>query len=388
MRFDIPAEYAALQAEVTEFIEREVRPLEAGLDPVGGSLPRDLLRRVRRRSAELGFYAASYPRSLGGRDLPQLGMVLLREAVEATGARLAFAVTYHAEGPSPLLLHATPEQQERYLGPLVRAQAVRSMAITEPGGGSDTQALRTTATRVGDDLWLLNGEKHLIGNAEEADFVIVLAVTDAERRARGGMTAFIVDKGTAGLEVVERQHGMAEEPQVYRLRFTDCPVASSQIVGGPGNLGLGHYTAMESLVIGRLTVAGDCNGAAAFALARGVERARARSSFGRPIGAHQYVQGHLVDSLVELQASRLLTCQAAWRYDQGQEVMQEASIAKLYASEMVGRVLDRVIQVHGGEGWLAGPLERLSRRMRAFRFAEGTSEIQKVIIADTLGLPR
>jgi alkylation response protein AidB-like acyl-CoA dehydrogenase len=173
----------------------------------------------------------------------------------------------------------------------------------------------------------------------------------------------------------------------YELTFTDCRVHEDQVLGGPENVGMGFYSAMSFLALGRLSIAATCNGIADFALSLGTTYAQERNAFGRPIGKNQYVQGHLVDSLVECKASRLMTYECAWKYDRGDPVIQESSIVKYYASEMVNRVVDRMIQVHGGMGWMRDlPLERLYRLVRIFRLVEGTSEIQKYVIAKSMGL--
>jgi alkylation response protein AidB-like acyl-CoA dehydrogenase len=164
-------------------------------------------------------------------------------------------------------------------------------------------------------------------------------------------------------------------------------VSEEQILGGPENVGMGFYSAMQFLAMGRLSIAAGCNGIADYALKLGIDYANQRTAFDRPIGKNQYVQGHIVDSAVELKAAKLMTYECAWKYDQGDAVIQESSMVKLYATEMVNRVVDRMIQVHGGMGWMREvPLERLYRFVRIFTLVEGTSEIQRYIIAKTLGL--
>lgn len=387
MDFSVPPEYAALQEAITSFIERELRPLEESeLDPERDEVPFELATQVRRRSAELGFYAADFPEDLGGSGLPQLGMVLLREAAAATGCRLAAYTTYGPEGPTGLLLSATDEQKKRYLVPLIAAQSSMCFALTEPDAGSDAQAIRTSAVLDG-DTWVINGRKHFITNGKQADFALVFAVTDREKRGSGGITAFIVDKGTPGFTVGRAQTGMVEGEGQYELIFDDCRVPPEQVLGGPEQVGMGFYQAMQFLAIGRLSIAAMCNGIADFCLKLGTEHAKERIAFGRPIGKNQYVQGHIVESLIELKASKLMTYECAWKYDRGDPVIQESSIAKYYASEMVNRVAARMIQVHGGMGWMRElPLERIYRLVRIFTLVEGTSEIQKYIIAKTLGL--
>ena len=387
MDFSIPAEYEELRRNLTEFVERELKPVEASeLDPESDDIPVELIDRVRRRAAELGFYAADFPEDVGGSGLPQLGMVLLREAAPLTGCRLAGFTTYGPEGPTGLLLSGTDEQKKKYLVPLVNAEKSMCFALTEPDAGSDAQSLRTTAVKDGSD-WVLNGTKHFITNGKHADFALVFAANDRALKAQGGITAFLVDRGTPGFSVGRAQRGMLDADAQYELVFEDCRVPEEQILGGPGNAGMGFYSAMQFLAMGRLSIAATCNGIAEYALGLGIDYAKQRVAFDRPIGKNQYVQGHIVDSLVELKASKLMTYECAWKYDNGDQVIQESSIVKLYAAEMVNRVVDRMIQVHGGMGWMRElPLERLYRLVRIFRIVEGTSEIQKYIIAKTLGL--
>ncbi len=387
MDFSIPEEYAELQRNMTGFIDRELRPLEeAELDPEEDDVPVELRDRIRRRSAELGFYAADFPEDLGGSGLPQLGMVLLREAAARSGCRLAGFATYGPEGPTGLLLNATDEQKKQYLVPLISAERSMCFALTEPEAGSDAQSIRTTAVR-DRDSWILNGTKHFITNGKHADFALVFAANDRAKKAQGGITAFIVEAETPGFSVGRAQRGMVEGEGQFELIFEDCRVSEEQILGGPQTVGMGFYSAMQFLAMGRLSIGAMCNGIADYALSLGIEQAKNRTAFDRPIGKNQYVQGHIVDSLVELKASKLMTYECAWKYDQGDPVIQESSIVKLYASEMVNRVADRMIQVHGGMGWMRElPLERIYRLVRIFTLVEGTSEIQKYIIAKTVGL--
>ena len=386
MNFEIDEEYAELQRAMRDFIERELRPLEVGLDPDTDHIPVDLRERVRRRSAELGFYAADFPEDVGGSGLPQLGMVLLREEAARSGSRLASFACYGPEGPTGVLLGATDEQKKKYLMPLVAAEKSMCFALTEPDAGSDAQNIRTSATKDG-SAWVLNGTKHFITNGKHADFALVFAVNDKSLKAQGGITAFIVEKGTPGFSVGRAQRGMIQDEGQYELIFDGCRVPEENILGGPEAAGTGFYAAMQFLAMGRLSIAAICNGLADYCLSLGIDYAKEREAFGRPIGKNQYVQGHIVDSLVEIKASKLITYECADMYDRGRTVIQESSIAKLYSTEMVNRVVDRMIQVHGGIGWMRDlPLERIYRLVRIFTLVEGTSEIQKYIIAKTVGL--
>jgi alkylation response protein AidB-like acyl-CoA dehydrogenase len=385
--FSIPEEYAELQRNLTGFVDRELRPLEESeLDPEEDAIPVELRDRVRRRSAELGFYAADFPEDVGGSGLPQLGMVLLREAAARAGCRLGAFTTYGPEGPTGLLLSGTDEQKKKYLVPLVTAEKSMCFALTEPDAGSDAQSIRTSAAQDGSD-WIINGTKHFITNGNHADFALVFAANDRAKKAQGGITAFLIEKDTPGFTVGRAQRGMVEGEGQFELIFENCRVSEEQILGGPDNLGMGFYSAMQFLAMGRLSIAALCNGVADYALSLGLEHAKNRVAFDRPIGKNQYVQGHLVESLIEIKASRLMTYECASKYDNGDPVIQESSIAKYYSTEMVNRVVDRMIQVHGGMGWMRElPLERIYRLVRIFTLVEGTSEIQKYIIAKTMGL--
>lgn len=387
MDFGLPPEVEELRRSLRDFLDREVQPLdEKHLDPEDDSLPIEVLQQVRSRSAELGFYAPDFPEEYGGAGLPQVGMVALREAALSSGYRLGAAVCYGPEGPTGVLLDGTEEQKKKYLMPLITAEKSMAFALTEPEAGSDAQNIRTSATKDGDD-WVINGRKHFITNGAYSDFVLVFAANDRSKKAQGGITAFIVDKGTPGLEVGRSQKGMVEGEGQVELIFTDCRVPEENVLGGPEKIGMGFYSAMQFLAMGRLSIAAMCNGIAEYALSLGLDYAKTRVAFDRPIGKNQYVQGHIVDSLIEHKASRLITYECAWKYDHGDQVVQESSIAKLYASEMVNRVAYRMIQVYGGMGWMREvPLERIYRLVRIFTLVEGTSEIQKYIIAKTLGL--
>lgn len=387
MDFAPAPEVEELKRSLSDFIERELRPLEdTSLDPEQDELPIEVLQKVRRRSAELGFYAPDFPEEYGGAGLPQVGMVTLRETALASGLRLAAAACYGPEGPTGVLLDGTEEQKKKYLMPLITAEKSMAFALTEPEAGSDAQNIRTSAKQEGDE-WVLNGRKHFITNGRYADFVLVFAANDRSKKAQGGITAFIVEKGTPGLEIGRSQKGMVEGEGQVEIVFSDCRVPGENVLGGPEKIGYGFYSAMQFLAMGRLSIAAMCNGIADYALNLGLDYAKTRTAFDRPIGKNQYIQGHIVDSLVELKASRLITYECAWKYDHGDQVIQESSIAKLYASEMVNRVAYRMIQVYGGMGWMREvPLERIYRLVRIFTLVEGTSEIQKYIIAKTLGL--
>jgi len=390
MDFAVPPELAEVRASFLAFIDREVRPVEERFrtelqEDRWTDEMRDAAGVLRRKSAEIGYYGAHLPEEVGGWGLSTLGYTLLVEAGSQTGMRFTTAVLGppNPEAPTRLLLEAAPELQKKYLVPLVKAEKTMCFALTEPEAGSDAQAIRTRAIRDGDHF-VLNGTKHFITNGAQADFAIVFAVTDPEKKAQGGITAFIVDKGTPGFSVGKNQRTMAGDTSQVELIFNDCRVPATNIVGTEG---FGFYAAMKFLNTGRAYIGALCLGIAEYCVRIATEYAKDRKTFGKPIGKYQAVQWMLADSAVEIEAARWMTYRLAWLCDQGEEPMRESSMVKLYNTEMVNRVADRAVQIFGGMGYLAeGPVERIFRFVRMLRIVEGTSEIQRLVIARTMGL--
>jgi acyl-CoA dehydrogenase len=266
---------------------------------------------------------------------------------------------------------------------LVRAERSMCFALTEPEAGSDAQAIRTTAVRHGEG-WVLNGRKHYITNGAHADYAVVFAVTDREKRASGGITAFLVPRHAPGFSVGKRQRTIAGDTNQAELVFDDCRIPGDHVIG---EVGYGFQAAMRFLNAGRAFIGAMCVGLAEHLLRISIEQATARQTFGKPIGRYQAIQWMLADSAVEIHAARLMTYHLAWLVDRGEHPIKESSIVKLNNTEMVGRVADRAVQVFGGMGVLAeGPVERIYRFVRMLRIVEGTSEIQRVVIARSLGL--
>ncbi|GCD47804.1 acyl-CoA dehydrogenase family protein [Streptomyces paromomycinus] len=377
----LEADHRELTASFEAFIRKELVPLAADLPEDADLPPAELRDYVRRRSAALGFYAGDYPEELGGSGMPFTAVVLLHHAAGRSGCPLAPYALAGSDGPSPLLRHGTPEQIERYLKPLVRGEAVRCLALTEPHAGSDAFQLTTTAVR--DEAtgeWVLKGRKTFVSNADRADFTIVVA------SAGGEPTAFVVEAGNPGLRIGQRYDGMSGEP-LYELLLEDARVPADAVIGGPDGVGSALGNGMDSLSRGRLVVAAMCDGIAEYALEQGIAYARERRAFGERIGAYQHVQEHLVTSRAEIEAAKLLTLACARLVDDGTEAPENAALAKLTSSETAVRVVDRALQVHGATGWVRGhPLEYLYRYVRSMTIIEGTSEIQKVIVARSMGL--
>ncbi|MEV0261102.1 acyl-CoA dehydrogenase family protein [Streptomyces sp. NPDC050617] len=367
------------------FVEDELVPLWQELgEPTAEHLTPEIKGHVRRRSAELGFYAPEYPSRLGGGDLPMTVAALLRHAAGRSGCPLAHAAMAGSEGPTWLLTHGTPQQQQRYLAPLIRAQAMRSTAITEPGTGSDMFRLATRARRV-DGGWVLNGHKIFLGNLDRVDHMLVFA--RGEEAGADHSMVFIVEADTAGLHVRQSFQGMSGEP-LFELLMTEVRLPPDAVLGGPEHADLAMTQAMTTQAIARVMAAAECNGLAEHALALGLEHARARTAFGQPIGSFQHVQELLVEAQGEVEQSKLLTLTCALRHDERGEIPHEyASMAKNAAARALNRTVDRSLQVLGGRGWMKGhPLEYLYRYARMMPIVGGTTEIHKVIIAHAMGL--
>jgi acyl-CoA dehydrogenase len=388
MDFRVPPELEEVRSSFNAFLDREVRPVEERFrqqiqDDEWTDEMREAGAELRRKSAEIGYYGAHLPEEVGGWGLSVLGMTLLIEAGAQTGLRFAYFVLGppNPEAPTPLLLDTSPELQKKYLVPLVKAEKTMCFALTEPDAGSDAQAIRTRAVRDGDHF-VLNGVKHFITNGAGADFAVVFAVTDPDKKAAGGITAFIVDRDL--YKVGKRQKTIAGDTNQVELIFEDCRVPATNIVGEEG---FGFQTAMKFLNAGRAYIGALCLGLSDYCVRVAAEYAKERTTFGKPIGKNQGIQWQLADSVVEIEAARWMTYHLAWMVDQGEQPIRESSIVKLYNTEMASRVSDRAIQVFGGMGVLTeGPVERVYRFVRMMRIVEGASEVQRLIIARTLGL--
>ena len=368
---ELPAEIAELKRQVGRFIEDEVYPVERRIAERNAIDPAEV-EAIRAKARAAGFAMLNMPRSLGGRDLSMLGQVALEEESGKATNGLGFAVV--GRGPRELLELLSPEQIERYVLPIVRGEYHEAWALTEPGAGSDLAALSATATRDGEE-WVLNGEKWFVTSEGEAGFYLVAAVHEGEQRL------FIVEPGTPGMEIT-RTPRFLHDPyldQHPEIVFRDCRVPDANTVSG------GDAGSREWILVERLFIAARCCGAALRLLDEATAWAKEREAFGGPIIEYQGVSFQLADSLTELHAARLLTYHAAHAFDtlpDRKVVHGKVSMAKLYASEMAGRVADRAVQVFGGRGYqLDSAAARFFRELRVDRIWEGPSEIQRLIIA-------
>ncbi|MFQ5912351.1 MAG: acyl-CoA dehydrogenase family protein [Nitrospinota bacterium] len=377
MDCELPEELKLLRDLVRNFVKKELVPLEDQVEE-DDDVPPDTLRRLRTRARDLGLLGINIPKECGGSGLGMLANCIVREEL----GRTSLAMSYTVRGPSPILSLGAPEQREKYLEPCLRAEKRDCFALTEPNAGSDAAAISTTAVRDG-DRFILNGTKIFVTDGRKADFVIVFAVTDKEKRARGGITAFLVDKGTPGFTVGTLFKKMGwRGTDLAELVFTDCRVPADNVLG---EVGQGFPLAMQWIDQGRLGVAAAAVGTAERLLDMAADYARQRVTFGKPLADRQAIQWMIVDSATEIAAARLLVNSAAREGDRGRDVRRQAAMAKLYATEMAGRVADRALQIHGGMGYMKDlPIERMYRDVRYTRIAEGTSEILRFLIARSI----
>jgi len=367
------------------FVRREVLPAEAGIDETD-EIPARLITQAK----EMGLYGYALPAEYGGLGLSVTQQVQV--AIELGYASPAFRSlfgTNNGIAGQVLVAAGTAEQRKQWLPQLASGEVVASFALTEPDAGSDPSRLVTTAqpevTGEGEvGGWVIDGLKRYITNAPAADMFLVFARTDAQAPAGKGIGVFIVPAGTPGVVVAPRDHKMGQAGAwTADVAFTAARVPADALVGQAAQAGYG--TAMRSLAHGRLTIAGVCVGVAARLIEESVSYARQRSQGGHPIGEYQLVQAMLADSQTEYMAARALVLDAAAQYEAGTDRRLAPSAAKYFASEAVGRIADRAVQIHGGSGYIRGvPAERLYRDVRLFRIYEGTSQIQQLVIAREL----
>jgi acyl-CoA dehydrogenase len=376
--FVLPEELEMLRATAKGYVKKYLRPLEKSVEEED-HLDDGVFRELRRKAVELGLYAHNLPETLGGGGLSVLGQVIIGEEIGRTSMPLADAIGFL---PATIAL-ASEAQREWFVDPLVSGESTVAYALTEPDAGSDLGGLRMRGERVG-GKWLLNGGKQFISGADYADYIIILAVTDSSASLRSRYTLFIIDRKNPGFKYLGVMKKMGWRGyQLGAFSLQDCEVEDTQVLG---EVGAGFSGMMATINTTRIEYAGRYVGMAEELMKLAIEHANIRKTFGVTLGSHQAIQTMLADSDCELQASRLLAYHAADLADRGDPQARIAgSRAKLYASEMVGRVADRVLQIFGGSGYMCDlPIERMYRDARAFRIGEGTSEMQRIQIARAL----
>ncbi|MYM94046.1 acyl-CoA dehydrogenase family protein [Duganella vulcania] len=361
---------------IRRFVREQLVPHEQQVAETD-EIPPALVAQMR----ELGLFGLSIPEQYGGLGLTMEEEVLAAfEIARTSPAFRSLFGTNNGIGSQGILIDGTEEQKNTWLPRMASGDIVGSFALTEPGYGSDAGSLTTSAVRDGDH-YIINGTKRYITNAPEAGVFTVMARTDATRKGPGGVSAFIVERGTPGISLGKKDRKMGQQgAHTCDVIFENCRVPAACIIGGKE--GQGFKTAMKVLDKGRLHISAICVGVAERMLEDALRYAMERQQFGQPIAEFQLIQAMLADSKAEIYAARSMVLDAARRRDNGEDIPTEASCCKLFASEMCGRVADRSVQIHGGAGYVSDyAAERFYRDVRLFRIYEGTSQIQQLVIA-------
>jgi acyl-CoA dehydrogenase len=375
MDLTISEEHRQIAEMVRNFIKKEVAPYEMEIEEKD-EIPKHIVDQMK----ELGFFGMTVPVEYGGSGLGLLPFSLVSIELGRTHPAIwQFLSVNNGTGWHGIHYFGSEAQKKKYLPKVATGQYIAAFALTEPNAGSDASSIKTSAVRAGDS-YVLNGTKCFITNGPVADFVTVMAVTDKKRRAKGGITAFIVDKGTPGFTVGQVDRKMGHRgTYTSELIFDNCVVPAENIVG---DLGMGFKVAMKTLDATRLTVLATAVGTAERLLELSADYAKMRVQFGKPIAANQAIQWMLADMATEIYAARSMLFHAAWKGDQGQKFSTEAAMFKLFASEMACRCADKALQIHGGMGYMKDlVIERIYRDVRLLTIGDGTSEIQRMVIA-------
>ena len=377
MDFALSPQHEEIRRTVRDFAERRMAPTADEMER-RAEFPHEIVR----EAAELGLLGVPYPEEVGGTGLDSLAYAITIEELARVSGSVAIIVSAHTSlGCEPIWLAGTPEQRERYLRPLASGQLIGAYGLTEPGAGSDSRGTRTRAHRDG-NCWVLDGGKRFITNAGVAGIYIVTAVTEASAES-GRISAFIVEAGTPGFSIGRMEEKMGlHASNTGELLFDGCRIPLQNLLGPEGE---GDKLFLKTLDGGRIGIGAMALGLAQAAYEAAAGYAREREQFGRPIGAFQGVAFKIADMATEIDAARLLVYRAAWLKDHGRPYSTESAMAKLFASEMARRATNDAIQVHGGYGYITEyRVERYLRDAKLTEIGEGTSEIQRIVIARNL----
>ena len=383
MDFELSEEHRMLKDLVARFVRDELMPLEPGVmaraaEGEGLGLSEAENARLDDVSRELGLWGLDAPEDVGGSDLPMVAMV----GVEEELGRTVTPYTLPPDSPNLRMLMATVDERQRaaYLAPYVAGKTVAAIGISEPGAGSDPAAMTTRAVRDGDD-WIIDGRKIWITRAAEADFTILMAVTDREKGARGGISAFLVDKGAPGFNVL-RRIPMLGGQYTYEVALEGCRVEGWKLLGKEG---AGFAPMQTRLGARRIQMAAWSVGMAQRALDMRVEYAPQRTTFGAPLSERQAIQFWVAEAATKIHAARLMTYDCAWKLDQGRDVRSEISMIKWYATEMAYETVDQVMQAFGAMGMTKElPLQLMQAKLRTMRIYDGPTEVHKWVVARNL----
>tara|TARA_R110000787_G_scaffold44164_3_gene108323 strand:+ start:5066 stop:6229 length:1164 start_codon:yes stop_codon:yes gene_type:complete len=383
MDFELAEEYRMLRDLVQRFVREELIPLEAGVlerdaEGKGAYLTASERERLNKVSKEMGLWSLDAPEDAGGMGMPHVALVGVNEALGSTVAQY----TLPPDSPNLQMLMATVNDQQRtaYLEPYARGETVSAIGISEPGAGADPAGMLTRAVRDGDD-WVINGRKIWITRAAEADFTILMAITDPVKRARGGMSAFLVDGDNPGFKVLRRIPMLGGE-YTYEVVLEDCRVPGWKLLGKEGD---GFGPMQIRLGTRRMEMAAWCIGAAQRALDMMVEYAPQRVTFGQKLSQRQSVQWWVADGAAKIHAARLMAYDCAWKLDNGRDVRTEISMLKYYATEMAQEMIDNAMQCFGAMGMTKEmPLHLFAGRIRNMRIYDGPSEVHRMVVARNL----
>ena len=383
MKFELDEEHRMLADLVQRFVRDELMPLEGAVlereaSGQGAYLTPEERQRLDKVSKELGLWSLDAPEDAGGMGMPHVALVAVNEALGSTVA------TYTLPPDSPnlrMLMTTVNEQQKKaYLEPYARGETISAIGISEPGAGADPAGMITRAVRDGDD-WIINGRKIWITRAAEADFTILMAITDKEKKARGGMSAFLVDRDTPGFNVLRRIPMLGGE-FTYEVTLEDCRVPGWKLLGEEGQ---GFGPMQVRLGTRRMEMAAWCIGAAQRALDMMREYAPQRKTFGHKLSERQSIQWWVADGAAKIHAARLMAYDCAWKIDQGRDVRTEISMIKYYATEMAQEIIDNAMQCFGAMGMTKEmPLHLFAGRIRNMRIYDGPSEVHRMVVARNL----
>jgi alkylation response protein AidB-like acyl-CoA dehydrogenase len=377
MDFGLTEDQQQLRKTVREFAEAEIKPHVMEWDEAQ-TFPVDVFRNLGR----LGVLGAVFPEDLGGSGYSYVDYAIVVEELARVDPSIALSVAAHVSlCANHIYTAGSAEQKQRYLPKLASGEWIGSWSLTEPEAGSDASGMRTTAVRDG-DFWVLNGSKTFTTNAHVADVGVVMAVTDRASSSHG-ISAFIIEKGTPGFRVGKKENklGMRCSP-TGEVLLTDCRLPNSQVCGKPGE---GFVDSLRILDGGRISIAALAVGTAQGAYEAALSYSKQRKQFSRFISEFQAIQHKLADMATDIDASRLLTLRAAWLKDSGAPLNKESAMAKLFASETAVRVANEAVQIHGGYGFIKDyPVEKFYRDAKLCTIGEGTSEIQRMVIARQL----
>ncbi len=381
VHYELTEEQQQIKRAVREFVEAEVKPHVMEWDEAQ-YFPKGLFRKM----GELGLMGVLFPEKYGGAGLGYVEYATIIEEIARVDGAIALSVAAHNSLCSNhIYQYGNEQQRSRFLTPLARGEKLGAWALTEPGSGSDASALRTTAVPR-DGGWVLNGTKNFITHGISGDTCVVMAVTDRELRSRG-ISAFIVERGTAGFLAGRKENKLGvRASETASIQFEDCFVPEENMLGERGR---GFVNAMQILDGGRISIAALAVGIAQGAYEVALEYSKERYQFGKPICEFEAIQFKLADMATQIEAARLLTLRAAYLKDNHQPTTKESSMAKLFASEIAVKVCEEAIQIHGGYGYTKDyPPEKYWRDAKICTIGEGTSEVQRLVIARQLLLDR